>query len=99
VSRPVAFHEQNGVLAKDQPEYLPLPVYRAPDGQVTSCWELDEDERAIVARTGKVYLTVLTFGRPLQPQIVSARPPAVPCEDPTCEAHARLGVHAHPREP
>ena len=28
--KPVPFTEQNGVLAKDQPQYLPLPVHVDP---------------------------------------------------------------------
>ena len=65
--KPVEFTEQNVVFAKGQPEYLPLPAHRTPNGAVTSCWELTAEEREEVARTGKIYLTCLTFNRPLQP--------------------------------
>jgi hypothetical protein len=65
--RPVEFKEQNCVYAKNQPEYLPLPVYKTADGVVTSCWQLTVKERMMVPFSGKVWWTVLTFNRPLQP--------------------------------
>lgn len=69
--RPIEFEEQNCIYAKDQPEYLPLPAHRTEDGQVTSCWELDEDEIQQIIRDKKIYLTLLTFGDPLQPIMIS----------------------------
>lgn len=41
---PIEFPEQNCVYAKDQPEYLPLPVHKTPDGMVISCWALTWDK-------------------------------------------------------
>jgi hypothetical protein len=64
----VAFPECNTVYAKDQPEYLPLPAYREEDGCVTSCWKLGLLERLRLLMTGKIYVSVLTFNQPLQPQ-------------------------------
>ena len=74
---PVKFKECNVVFAKDQPEYLPLPAHISPgrDGEATSCWKMSLWERLIVLFTGKVYLQLLTFGGPLQPQILSVRNP------------------------
>ena len=65
--KPVEFAEQNCVYAKDQPEYLPLPVHKTPDGEVTSCWALTWRERLRVLLTGRIWWTVLTFNLPLQP--------------------------------
>ncbi len=65
---PVKFPEQNVVFAKDQPEYLPLPAWT--NGQeVTSCWRLTWRERFAVLIKGRIWLTQLTFGQPLQPQL------------------------------
>jgi hypothetical protein len=61
----------NGTYAKDQPEYLPLPAHRAADGTVTSCWSLTWRERLQVLRTGRLYISMLTFGEPLQPLLPS----------------------------
>jgi hypothetical protein len=69
--KPIEFSEQNVVFAKDQPEYLPLPAYRSADGQeVTACWGMTWRERLRVLITGRVYVTLLTFGRALTPSIV-----------------------------
>ena len=75
--KPVDFPEQNAVLAKDQPEYLPLPVHRVaePEGRVISCWQLTFRERLAVLITGRVWLTQMTFNEPLQPQLPSVESP------------------------
>ena len=68
---PVDFFGSNCTYAKDQPEYLPLPAHRTAGGWVTSCWKLTLRERIKVLFTGRVFLTVATFNKPLQPQILS----------------------------
>lgn len=71
---PVKFAGANVVFAKDQPEYLPLPAYvDATDqyGRTITCWKMSWWERLKAAATGRVYLTLMTFGRPIQPQILS----------------------------
>lgn len=73
--QPAEFPQQNVVYAKDQPEYLPLPAHRTPDGEVTACWRLSWRERLGLLLTGRVYVTNLTFNGPLQPQRVSVSPP------------------------
>jgi hypothetical protein len=49
--KPTEFLEQNCVYAKDQPEYLPLPVHRTEDGMVISCWALTWRGRFLDALT------------------------------------------------
>ena len=66
--KPVPFPEQTAVLARNQPEYLPLPVHRAADGTVVSCWRLTLRERLRLLFGGRLWLLQLTFGEPLQPQ-------------------------------
>ena len=66
--KPIEFAEQNCVYAKDQPEYLPLPVHKTEDGMVISCWALTWRERLRVLLTGRMWWSVLTFNHPLQPQ-------------------------------
>jgi hypothetical protein len=55
------------VFAKDQPQYLPLPVRIAVDGTVVTEWEPTAEELALLVNGGRVRLTVLTFNNPLQP--------------------------------
>jgi hypothetical protein len=66
--KPVKFKGFNTVYAKDQPEYLPLPVYRSYGGEVLSCWKMSWRERLVALLTGRVWLNLLTFNNPLQPQ-------------------------------
>ena len=64
---PIKFPEHNTVYAEDQPEYLPLPVFKAEDGPLVSCWKLTWRERFKVLFTGRLWLMSLTFNQPLQP--------------------------------
>lgn len=64
---PVKFPGHNVVFAEDQPEYQPLPALLMPDGEVITCWQLDAEELEEITRTGKIYLSQLTFNTPLQP--------------------------------
>lgn len=79
--KPVDFEGANVTFAKDQPEYQPLPAHRTQDGQVISCWALTWRERLRLLVTGRLYLSLLTFGQPLQPQLPSVTNP-VPTPEP-----------------
>jgi hypothetical protein len=73
--KPVPFIEQNCVYAKDQPEYLPLPVHKTENGRLISCWKLSWVERLKVLFTGRIWSHVLTFNQPLQPQLLEVDKP------------------------
>lgn len=73
--KPVEFPEQNVIYAKDQPEYLPLPVMREPNGDVTSCWALTWRERVRVLFTGRVWVTQKSFNKLLQPILLRVDDP------------------------
>lgn len=80
---PVKFPEVNATFGEGQPQYEPLPVLLYPDGQAVSCWQLSEEEKACVAETGQIWLSQLTFNRPLQPVFMTVykadlSPPAEP---------------------
>ena len=62
------------VIAKDQPQYIPLPALPVGDGILTR-WRLSWRERWRILRRGDLYLEVLTFGRPLQPLRPTVLPP------------------------
>ncbi len=64
-SRPV--DGQAVVYAENQPQFLPLPVWRRQDGRVVSRWRLTWRERIAALRGRPVYIEVSTFGSPLQP--------------------------------
>jgi hypothetical protein len=74
----ITFAEQTVVIAKDQPEYLPLPAHRFandPHGRIACCWRMTWRERLRVMWTGLVWHEVLTFGGALQPQRLSTEKP------------------------
>lgn len=54
---------QEVVFAKDQPEYIPLPVIYFQNQQVLSRWHMDDAEKLIVAATGEVFIHLLLLGR------------------------------------
>ena len=77
----IEFPEQTVVIAKDQPEYLPLPAHRfAGDqqGRIAFCWQLTWRERLAVLWRGVVWQQVLTFNHPLQPQLLATEKPVMP---------------------
>jgi hypothetical protein len=73
--KPIEFKEQNLIFAENQKEYLPLPAHKTEDGEVISCWRLTFIERVKVLIFGNVWMRVLTFNDPLQPQTPSIDKP------------------------
>lgn len=76
----IEFPEQTVVIAKDQPEYIPLPAYQYPDspeGQIVCCWSLTWRERFKVLLSGRIWHSVLTFHKSLQPQLLQVDKPAM----------------------
>ena len=77
---PIKFDGVNVVFGANQKEYMPLPAERVgkpQTGQINTCWELSPEELKRVQETGKIWLSVLTFGQPLQPVMVSVDKPDV----------------------
>ena len=73
----IEFDEQNVIIAKDQPEYLPLPAHIFNDncGTVAFCWKLSLSERLKLLFSGALWHRVLTFNKPLQPVILGLDKP------------------------
>jgi len=67
--KPIKFREQNKVYGENQKPFLPLPVYEddVQGGRVFHCWQLTFRERIKILFTGKLWISVLNFGRGLQP--------------------------------
>lgn len=65
--QPVEFEGCNCVLAKDQPEYVPLPVLRH-GVYVISCWQLSWLDRWKLVWTGQLWLSIIAGNQLLQPQ-------------------------------
>jgi hypothetical protein len=76
--KPIMFIEQNAIIAKNQPQYIPLPAYRDSDGEVVTCWGLSFWERVKVLFRGRVWLLVKTFNRPIHPLFMTVDYPFEP---------------------
>ena len=63
------------IFAKDQPQYRPLPVLKDINGTLVSRWRLGWIERLRVLFRGDLYLTIMTFNKPLQPVLLGTIPP------------------------
>lgn len=65
------------VYAKNQPQYLPLPARVDSEGTVVTCWQLTWRERLTLLLRGTLFLTLLTFNKPLQPIRCSVDKPEI----------------------
>lgn len=84
--KPVTFPESNITLAKNQPQYLPLPIQLNNDAPGMPAWakyEMSEPEKAVFNRTNHLYIQQLTFSEPIplreQPETVMGYHPIYPC--------------------
>lgn len=75
--KPINFEGSNVVFGADQPEYQPLPAYRAADGTVVTCWQLEPGDLERIAQNGCVWLSMLTFNQPLQPVLLLSEKPSL----------------------
>ena len=81
----IKFKGHNILIAKDQPQYQPLPAHYDtwnPESPLTFCWKLTLRERLSILFRGTLWHQVLTFGQSLQPLRFSmTRPEGVPLEE------------------
>ena len=73
--KPIQFKEQTVIFAKDQPQYQQLPALKikSNEGEVISCWNLSFTERLRVLFTGKIWLSLMSFNKPLTPSFLSTK--------------------------
>jgi hypothetical protein len=62
-------------FAENQQEYITLPAWVGPDGMVVTRWSLSWAERLRILFGGSLWLSVLTFNKPLQPVKLTAECP------------------------
>ena len=70
--KPEKFKECNVVYGEGQEEYLPLPALRFDDGTVVMCGKMSWKELFKIILHRKVWVSLLTFNKPLQPTLVCA---------------------------
>jgi hypothetical protein len=93
----IEFKENNTTFAKDQKQYNPLPAYRYgndSEGRIVCCWRLTFRERMRVLMFGVIWHHILTFYRPLQPQLLSIDKPEMPvrAETPASQFEPTTGL-------
>jgi len=71
--RPVKFKHLNVEFGKNQDEYNTLPALRldTPQGEVISCWKISFKERIKILFFGRVWLSLMSFNKPLNPSYMS----------------------------
>ncbi len=67
---PIDFEGTNCIFAKDQPEYMTLPVCKiiGEEGEVISIWKPTKKERFQILFGFNIGLSLWTFNNNLQPQ-------------------------------
>lgn len=61
-------------LTKDQPEYQSLPALKFDSecgDEVISCWKLSFRERLKILISGRIWLSLMSFNKPLTPSYLS----------------------------
>jgi hypothetical protein len=64
------------LYAEKQPPYKPLPTLVEDGGRVISRWKLEPNDLLLIQNGVDIYLTLYTFGGPLQPIMMTVGPPA-----------------------
>ena len=63
-------NQQRVIFAENQEEYEPLPGVIDEDGVLVTEWELSPEEFATLQQSHKIRLSIMTFGKPLQPVLM-----------------------------
>lgn len=79
------------VIAKDQPEYIPVPSLRTDCGKVLVRLDFSAEDLACAVNGGSLYLCFLTFNQPMQPFMAAV---ANHVEDEPAEILSRFGLTA-----
>lgn len=59
------------LVAKHQPQFQTLPAVITPDGLVITRWRPSIEERRAIMNGEDIFLAVRTYGKPLQPLLMS----------------------------
>lgn len=75
----IHFKQQNIIMGHDQTEYKALPAFRGTldmgSEEIIACYQLSEEEKAEVAKTGKIWLRQLVGRSLMQPQLPQVENP------------------------
>lgn len=79
----ISFPEETHVIAKNQPQYKPLPAHQVKneEGEIICCWKLSMKERIKLLFSGLIWHSIYTFYHPLQPQLLQVDKPKMEDKD------------------
>ena len=66
------------IIAKDQPQYEPLPALVFSDGRILTEWSLTEEERERLIQGERIRLWIWACGQPVQPVALQVTCPEEP---------------------
>ena len=72
----IKFKESNVVFAENQEDYKSLPAMydsTTVEGIVVTCYQLSFIERLRALFRGRIWLALMTFNNPLQPQFLTTK--------------------------
>lgn len=81
--QPIEFPQRTDLLAKNQPQYTPIPVHvgtKAAGFPMTACFQLTPEELAEIVATEQLWYTQITFGNAFQPVRLSTQNPFINAE-------------------
>lgn len=68
----IEFDGANMKIAEHQDQYNTLPAFfNIKEGSVIACFELSDEELKAVNETKRIYYKQLTFGKPMNPMLMS----------------------------
>lgn len=75
----IEFPESNTVIAKDQPEYRPVPAHvlvdekgnRPPEGTIVALMQFTPEELAEIQKNGQLWISIWTFKNPMHPILIT----------------------------
>lgn len=72
----IEFPQVTHRIAENQEGYETMPAF-CDEHQVVCCWELTEEEIAILLNTRKIWQRILHCGQPVQPQLLQVTEPFI----------------------
>lgn len=76
----IEFPEQNTIIAKDQPQYLPIPAYKTDNAQGEVIFKVKftpEELQQLNENGGEIFVSLWTFNNPMQPIRAMVKSPFV----------------------
>jgi hypothetical protein len=73
--KPIKWKHYNATYVANQKGYQPLPALKldTEQGEVISCWKLTIWERIKLLITGRIWMSLFSFNKPLTPSFLTTK--------------------------